>query len=508
MTLLALDNITKAYGGAPALRGVSLTVEPGEIHALMGENGAGKSTLIKILAGVVMPDTANIAIDGKAVTIDSPAQAHRLGLRFIHQEFNVVPALSVAENLFLGRPYPRRWGGLIDWPRLNATARATLERLGISHIDPAAPLSRLSLGDQMLVRISSAFLDEGGAPARLYVLDEPTAALSRSESQALFKVLAGIKASGCSILYVSHRLDEIMTICDRATVLRDGTSIDSGRLAEITHDDLVAMMIGRPVGQAYPAPAAAPGSAEMLRIADLSLGAEPFGLTVRAGEILGVAGLANAGQTKLLRTLFGDRASRARITLSGQPYRPRSPADAWRAGVAYVPAERRSEGLMLTRPIFENATLPHLAAQSLGGTWLTPGRERAATRTAGERVRLKARGPDQLAGTLSGGNQQKVVFARALAGNPRLLLLDEPTRGVDIGAKFDIYTLIRDMAAKGMGVILVSSDLPELLGMADRIAVLRGGALIGLHEAAALDQERLLNLCYGRAPAEPAATES
>jgi ribose transport system ATP-binding protein len=501
MPLLSLSTITKSYGGVPALRGVDLDVGRGEIHALMGENGAGKSTLIKILAGVVAPDTASIRLDGVTVRIDSPQEAHRLGLRFIHQEFNVVPALSVAENVFLGRPYPLRGGAFVDWVRLNRAAGETLEKLGIAHIDPRRPLGSLSLGDQMLVRISSAFVGEDGAPARLYVLDEPTAALNRDESERLFAVLRQLRATGASALYVSHRLDEVMAICDMATVIRDGRSVDTGRIADITHDDLVSLMIGRRVEEAYPPAQAAPRPETVLAVDNLGVrGGLPVSFDVHAGEVLGIAGIANAGQRNLLRTLFGDLASAGgTMQLAGHPYRPASPADAWRAGVSYIPRERRSEGLILSRPIFENTTLPHLGTQSRWRTLLTPQREMHIAEEQGKLVRLKAAGPTQRVRELSGGNQQKVVFAKALAGNPRLLLLDEPTRGVDVGAKFDIYSIIREMTARGMAVILVSSDLPELIGMADRIAVMRHGAITDMIGSSEVDEERLINLCYGRA---------
>ena len=500
MALLTLQHVAKAYGGVPALRNVDLTVERGQIHALMGENGAGKSTLIKILAGVVAPDQADIRIDGQPVDIGSARQAHRLGFRFIHQEFNVVPALTVAENIFMGLPYPLRGGLFVDWRKLNLAARATLEKLGIAHIDPARPLGSLSLGDQMLVRLSSAFVGEDGAPARFYVLDEPTAALNRSESERLFAVLRELRAAGASILYVSHRLDEVMAICDMATVIRDGSSIDSGRIADITHDQLVAMMIGRRIEEAYPPAIKAPGTRAVLSADALAVkGGGPLTFDVAEGEVLGIAGLANAGQRNLLRTLFGDlRSAGGRLTLGGRPYRPSSPADAWRAGIGYIPRERRSEGLVVSRAIFENTTLPHLATYSRRRTWLTPRREKRVAVEQGERVRLKASGPGQRVRELSGGNQQKVVFAKALLGQPRLLLLDEPTRGVDVGAKLDIYSIIREKTAQGMGVILVSSDLPELIGMADRIAIMRDGSITDIVSTAGLDEERLLNLCYGR----------
>jgi len=469
--LISLKSVTKAYAGVPALRGVDLDIAAGEIHALMGENGAGKSTLIKILAGVVSPDTAEIAVEGRAVSIDSPSTAYRLGLRFIHQELNIVPALSVAENIFLGRAYPK-WAGLfVDWRALHATALQALQTLGITHIDTRRKMAQLSVGDRMLVKISSAFLSDPGSPARLYVMDEPTAALTRAESEQLFRVLREIRASGNSVLYVSHRLDEVMALCDRATVLRDGKSIDSGAMAGITHDDLVAMMIGRKVEEAYP-----PATIRPLP----EIAHEGHGLTVHRGEIVGVAGLAGAGQRELLLRIFGN------------------PGKAWRSGIGYVPRERRSEGLVVTRPIFENITLAHLRNQSLGGVWLTPGRERCFAVQRGDDVRLKSSGPNQRALELSGGNQQKVVFAKALGGEPKLLLLDEPTRGVDVGAKFDIYSIIRNMTGKGMAVILVSSDLPELLGMCDRIDIMRDGVVTEIISAHGLTEEDLLNRCYGR----------
>ena len=500
MPLLSLRDVNKSYGPVPVLRGVNLVIEAGEIHALMGENGAGKSTLIKILAGVVAPDRAEIIIDERHVVIDSPATAHRLGLRFIHQEMNVVPALSVAENIFMGRRYPTRAGIFVDWRRLEEVARDALARLGITHIDPRTPVGRLSLGDRMLVRISSAFLSEPDAPARLYILDEPTAALTAEEAERLFAVLRQIRQSGNSVLYVSHRLDEVMALCDRATVLRDGKSIDSGRLADITHDDLVAMMIGRRVEEAYPKRAVVPWDEIAFTATELcAKGLKPVSFSIHKGEILGIAGLAGAGQTTLLRVLFGDlTVTRGSMSLGGHPYRPRGPQDAWRSGIAYVPRERRSEGLIISRPVFENVTLAHLSNQSLGGTWLNPRRERRFAGDIGRDVKLKAAGPEQRTLQLSGGNQQKVVFAKALSGNPQLLLLDEPTRGVDIGAKFDIYTIIRDMTARGMAVIVASSDLPELIGMCDRIAIMRDGGIAEIVDAEGLTEEELINRCYGR----------
>lgn len=494
--LLSATSVTKAYAGVPALSGASLVIAPGEIHALMGENGAGKSTLIKILAGVVAPDTAEITVNGARAGIDSTKAAYRLGLRFIHQEFNVVPTLSVAENIFMGRRYPRRAGLLVDWKALNREAQRALDRLGIDHIDPSQNLGELSLGDQMLVRISAALLDD----AKLYVMDEPTAALTADESERLFRVLREIRASGSSVLYVSHRLDEIMALCDKATVLRDGRSIDSGALANITHDDLVSLMIGRKVEEAYPGATARPRETTVFAASGIATnGLSPVSFSLHEGEVLGIAGLSGSGQGELIRAIFGDaRLTAGFMTLSGDAYAPSSPAAAWQGGVAYVPRERRAQGLVLRRPIFENITLAHLKRQSRAGIWLTPGREKRFAAELGANMRLKAVGSSQDVLELSGGNQQKVVFAKAVAGNPRLLLLEEPNRGVDVGAKFDIYSIVRELTAKGAAVILVSSDLPELIGISDRIAVMRQGEITTIVDAAGLREDDLINLCYGR----------
>ena len=500
MNLLSLANVSKAYAGVPALRAVSVAIEPSEIHALMGENGAGKSTLIRILAGVVAADTAQITIDGRPVTIDGPGDAFAQGLRFIHQELNVVPALSVAENVFLGRAYPRRLGGLIDWNRLADAARQSLARLGISHIDPRTKMARLGVGDRMLVSISAAFLDSGAGTARLYVMDEPTAALTGEEAERLFTVLREIRKAGRSVLYVSHRLDEVIRLCDRVTVLRDGGVIATKAMTETSQDDIILMMIGRRVDEAYPPPLAPAGDEIALAVRDLE-GDEldPVSFDLRKGEIVGIAGLAGAGQSEVLRLLAGaDRARRGRVRLAANDGPPPSSAAAWQSGIAYVPRERRSEGLILTRPISDNITLPHLAQLSHGGVFLARRQEQAAVRKSGEDVRLKARGPRQLCRELSGGNQQKVVFAKALSGRPAVLLLDEPTRGVDVGAKFDIYALIREWSAKGMAVLIASSDFPELLGMCDRILVMRDGAIATVLDAKGLSEEALLGCCYGR----------
>ena len=500
MTSLDLTNTSKVYEGVHALRSVSLSVAAGEIHALMGENGAGKSTLIKILAGVVRADKADIAIDGQAVTIDGPNSSFRHGLRFIHQELSVVPTVSVAENIFLGRAYPRRLGALVAWDRLAAEARSALARIGVSHIEPTTKMARLSFGDRMLVRIASAFLDSGAVSARLYVMDEPTAALTAGEAERLFRVLREIRRIGGSVLYVSHRLDEVMGLCDRVTVLRDGASVATKIVAATSREEIIQMMIGRRIAEAYPR-AVAPVSNEIaVDVRDLrGAGVGPVSFEIRKGEIVGLAGLAGAGQSEVLRLLMGaTRANGGTINLGGRERLSTSVGSSWRWGVAYIPPERRAEALVLSMTVAENVTLPHLRRLSHGGAFLARRRERALARARGIEVRLKSRSPRQRCHELSGGNQQKVAFAKALAGNPRVLLLDEPTRGVDVGAKFDIYSVVRQMSATGVAVLLASSDFPELVGMCDRIIVMQTGRVAAVLQADGLSEETLLAYCYER----------
>lgn len=497
-TLLSISRAAKAYAGVPALADASLELGRGEVHALMGENGAGKSTLIKILAGVVQPDRCTLAIEGQETDIDSPRAAYRHGLRFIHQELNVVPQLSVAENIFLGQPYPRRFGVLVDWKAINRRAVAALARLKISGIKPGARMARLSTGDQMLVKIASTLVSGEGAPARIFVMDEPTAALTGEESERLFAVIRELRATGCAVLYVSHRMDEVMRISDRVTVMRDGRTISTAATAATGKREIIRLMTGREVAEAYPPRATPLGAAVALDVRRLETQhVAGVSFQLRRGEILGVAGLANAGQSELLRAVIGADASAARdLALAGAPLIARHPAAAWRSGFAYVPRERRREGLMLSRSITENVTLPHLAETSLLEAFLNRRRERELTEELGRQVRLKAARLSQLCRQLSGGNQQKVVFARAIAGRPSILLLDEPTRGVDVGARFDIYTLIRELSASGTAVLLSSSDLPELIGLCDRILIMRNGRQDAIVPAAGLSEADLLHLFH------------
>ena len=463
--------------------------------ALVGVNGAGKSTLIKILAGATRADAGEIRLGGEPAMISGPGEAHRLGLRFIHQELNVAPALSVAENIFLGRPYPRRLGAFVDWRALRARARAALAHVGVMHISPDATLGRLSVGDRMIVKIAAAFLD-GGSAARLLVMDEPTAALTAPESARLFELIAALKARGCGVIYVSHRIDEVLRICDRITVLRDGVSLPPLATRDATRHILIERMTGRPESVFAPRPAPAAAAARLTVRNLRAEGVEDVSFDLGAGEILGLAGLAGSGAGRVLRALMG-AASGGDVRLDGRFARAKNPAQAWALGYAYGPRERRAEGLVLSQDIARNVALPHLSRLARLGVWLARGRERALSAALAARTRLSAKGPAQKVRTLSGGNQQKVMIARALAGRPRALLLDEPTRGVDVGAKFDIHELMREIAAGGAGVLVASTDLEELLALCARIGVMREGRLAAIVPAAGLTPQSLLALCYG-----------
>ena len=495
MPHLTLHGVVKTYGQTRALDGAALELRGSEIHALMGENGAGKSTLIRILAGLEVPDAGQITLNGAPVTLTSPAAAEGLGLRFLHQELQIVPALSVAENMHLAHPYPSYGLGLVRWGALRASANAALQRLGISHIDPRATMGDLGPGDQMLTRIAATLVDTKGHRPWAYVLDEPTAALTGAEAERLFAALHTLRAAGHAILYVSHRMDEVLRLSDRVTVLRDGRHVSTKGRDQVNRDQIIQDMTGRDFATLYPPASAPKESVPLLQVRGLQAGIlRDIAFTVNAGEVLGLAGLSGSGRNHLLRALIGAVPRQGQVLVKGVQL-GHSPAEAWSAGLAYVPRERRAEGLMLLHPLADTVALPHMPALSTAGfvrrSWIA----RLVARLA-KSVRLKAQSQAQVAAELSGGNQQKVLFARALAGPPVVLLLDEPTRGVDVGAKFDIYATIRGLTAQGVGVVMVSSDLPELIGLCDRIGILQGGRLTQMLPAAGLTEGALLALCY------------
>lgn len=469
MTSLDFSGLTKRYGAVTVLSDVSMTLQPGRVHALMGENGAGKSTFIKLLSGVTRADRMRVTKGGQVVPLSSPADASAAGFRVIHQELNLVPQLSVAENVLLGHPMPQRLGLFVDWRELARRAEQALGQLGVGHIDVAAQAGSLSGGDRMLVKIAAALVAGDADAPCLYVLDEPTAALSDAESARLFQVIARLKRKA-AVLYVSHRLAEVMAICDDVTVLRNGVRVFTGPVPQTSREDIILHMTGRAVTDGFPARTTAVGEPVAQAVGLSTKVLTGLNFTLHRGEVLGIGGLAGAGQTEVLNLFLGlERATAGTLTLEQQPA-PKTPSQAWARGVAYVPAERRSQGLAMRMGVRPNALLAHFKGLRAYRT-----DEQSRTQTLAARVNLKAESPEQSVWQLSGGNQQKVVFARAIADSPRLLLLDDPTRGVDVGARAEIYRLIRDFTAQGCAVLLASSDLPEMLGLCDRILVLHHG---------------------------------
>ncbi|MGK0228121.1 MAG: ribose transport system ATP-binding protein [Gammaproteobacteria bacterium] len=470
---LTFTHMSKTYGDVAALSDVSLSLHQGRVHALMGENGAGKSTLIKLIAGVVKADNIVFAKDGKTFPLDVAQDAHDAGFRFIHQELNIIPQVSVAENILLGSKFPRRFGLAIDWRKLRAKASAALSLLGATHIDVTAIAADLSAGDKMLIRIAAALVADDNVQADLYVLDEPTAALTDKESEMLFEVINTLKANGAAVLYVSHRMDEVLRICDDVTVLRDGHWISTKPIADTSKGEIIHAMTGRDVKDAYPSRITPVTGSPLLIVDNVKTRTlSDIQFSLKKGEILGVAGLAEAGQSELLNLFMGlEKVESGSAQLDGKTF-PKDPSQAWLRKIAYIPRERRTQSLMLNVSIRSNIVLPHL--RRYGAVANLP-LERREALTGAEKVGLKYDSLEQPVGQLSGGNQQKVVFARALQANPAVLLLDEPTRGVDVGSKFDIYTIVRALSAQGCIVILTSSDLTEMLGMCDRILVLNQG---------------------------------
>ncbi|RNL82577.1 sugar ABC transporter ATP-binding protein [Halostreptopolyspora alba] len=469
-----MDGVSKSFPGVRALTGVSFELRPGEVHALMGENGAGKSTLIKMLAGVHSPDSGSIEIDGHPVTVDSPQRAADLGIAVIHQELNLAPNLSVAQNLALGREPRNRWG-LLDRSRLREEAVAKLERVG-ADIDPDTRVGRLSVGMQQLVEIARAVAQD----ARVLVLDEPTAALSESETQQLFTLVEEMRRRGMGLVYISHRMEEVYQLADRVTVFRDGQWVDTSSREDVTPEQVVSHMVGREFTDLYARTRRAPGEVvlEARGLGDGS-GVGPVDLRLRAGEVVGLAGLIGAGRTEVARLLFGaDPARTGEIRLADRPVRLRNPRDGIDNGIGLVPESRKEQALFLDMAVRDNIVVTGLGEVSdlgvLRGTRIT----RRVTEQV-ETLRVRCSSALQRVRHLSGGNQQKVVLGRWLAIQPRVLLLDEPTRGVDIGAKHEIYKIIDGLARDGVAVLVVSSDLPEVLGISDRILVMRNGEIAG-----------------------------
>jgi rhamnose transport system ATP-binding protein len=468
---IELNGISKRFAATQALDDVSLDLLPGEVHALVGENGAGKSTLVKILAGVHQPDSGTIRLDGEATQIQGPAHARSLGIAVVHQEPRLFPDLTVAENVFIGHAPSGRLG-TIDWGGMRRAAEALFKQLDV-HFDVGAPVRGLSMADQQLIEIAKSL----SVDARVLILDEPTASLSAHEVDRLFTIVRRLRDRGVSVLFVSHRLDEVFDLCDRATVFRDGRHVITTATSELTTADLVRHMVGRTVSL-FPKVDTPIGDV-LLEVNDLTrVGVfRDVSFSVRAGEIVGFAGLVGAGRTEVARVLFGiDRRDAGDLRLGDTPVDFASPSAAMHAGIAYLPEDRHQEGLVLDFTIAQNVTLPIL--QRLFPRFLIKAAaERKVARDYTEQFNVRMTGVDQLVGALSGGNQQKVVLAKWLASKPKILILDEPTRGIDIGAKVEVHRIISELAASGLGIVLISSDLPEVLAMSDRIIVLHEGRI-------------------------------
>ncbi|KIH97102.1 D-ribose transporter ATP-binding protein [Streptomonospora alba] len=464
--------MSKSFGTVHALQDVSLELRAGEIHALCGENGAGKSTLVKVIAGVHRPDTGHVEVGGRPTAFGAPADAQRAGVAVIYQEPTLFPDLSVAENIFMGRQ-PLRRGRRIDRRAMREAAEGLFARLGV-HIDPDRPARGLSIADQQLVEIAKAMSFD----AHVLVMDEPTAALSGVEVERLFAVARSLRDGGAAVLFISHRFDEVFQLCDRVTVMRDGGYVSTDPVAELTVDDLVHRMVGREVSALFPKQEVAPGET-VLEVEGLGRAGvfADVGFSVRAGEIVALAGLVGAGRSEVVRAVFGvDRHESGTVRVAGTTLPNGRPAAAMAAGVALVPEDRRQQGLVMEMSIERNATLTRRWSLSRLGLLRRRDEQRAAAAWA-ERLQLKAGRLSDAVTTLSGGNQQKVVLAKWLATEPQLLIVDEPTRGIDVGTKAEVHRLLSELAGRGIAVLMVSSELPEVLGMADRVLVMHEGRI-------------------------------
>jgi rhamnose transport system ATP-binding protein len=494
MMLLQAKSITKTFAGVKALKGVSFDLSEGEVHALVGENGAGKSTLIKIMSGAVKADSGMLFVSGRPVTHNDPALARSLGIAVIYQQPALFPHLTVSENIALAFETGSLWRR-VNWKRRHAQAAELLNRIGAS-IDPDRLVSTLSMPEQQLVEIAKAI----GAEAKILIMDEPTASLTDREVANLFGVIDGLRSRGVGIIYISHRLEEISSIADRITVLRDGESVGTKRKEEVDRSQLINMIVGRELSAVFPKREVPKGDVvlELRSVENRDCGLHDISISVRAGEILGLAGLVGAGRTELAETVFGLMPmDRGDVLLRGDRVRISSPSDAIRSGIAYLPEDRRQHGVILDMPISANTSLAKLKEVSRRGL-IDAAREKQLAESYVERLSIKTPSVDDDLQTLSGGNQQKVALARWLATRPAVLILDEPTQGVDVGSKSEIHGLMIELAERGVAIIMISSELPEILGMSDRIAVMHAGAITGILSREEATQQKILALALGR----------
>jgi rhamnose transport system ATP-binding protein len=485
--ILELKNITKSFPGVKALDNVQFEVCPGEIHALLGENGAGKSTLIKIASGVYQPDTGSILIENRPVRFDNPREAQAHGIATIYQELLLYPELSVAENIFMGHA-PRMRFGAIDWVAMHQKSLELLASLNIHDMDVSRKVGSLTVGNRQRVEIAKAL----SMNARVLIMDEPTAAITEADVERLFNIMNLLKERQVGIIYISHRLNEVFEMGDRVTVLRDGKYIDTRPVSDTTEDQLISMMVGRTIDNLFPKEDAA---IKDTVLAVRNLNRKPLtkniSLEVRAGEIVGLAGLIGSGRSELAHVIFGyTPAESGSITISGKPVRIKNPAQAMRYGIAYLPEDRGTQGLIREMNLRENISLTVLREMSRASFINRQGETQLARRMI-QQLSIRAYGPQQLVGKLSGGNQQKVVVGKWLATQPKVLIVDEPTRGIDVGSKAEIHRLMSTLAQQGMAILMISSELPEILGMSDRVLVMREGQIVAEYARADATQENI-----------------
>jgi rhamnose transport system ATP-binding protein len=471
--VVQVEHLSKAFGGVQALRDVQLELYAGEVHALLGENGAGKSTLIKTITGVYSPDSGTLYLDGKPIRFSDPRDAQKQGIAAIYQEPSLFPDLDIAENIFVGRQPTR--AGRVDWQQMYAAARTLLQQLGVT-LDPRTKARELSVAQQQMVEIARSL----SLNARVLIMDEPTSSLTQREVDEMFTIVRQLREAGTAILFISHRLEELFAIADRVTTLRDGAYVGTRPMESVTSAELIQMMVGRNLDELFPKQETVLGDVA-LEVVNLSVAGHFSDVTfsLRKGEIVGMAGLIGAGRTDVARTIFGIlHATSGTIRVDGKPVKISNPEQAMGLGIGFVPEDRKQHGLVLEFPISENITLPNLPTFAKWG-WLNHKSERTAAATGAKQLEVKMANLEQTAGQLSGGNQQKVVLAKWLATHPRILILDEPTRGIDVGTKAAVHRLMSQLAAQGMAILMISSELPEVLGMSDRILVMREGHLTG-----------------------------
>ena len=489
---IEMRGIDKSFGSNQVLKQAGFTLESGEVHALMGENGAGKSTLMKILTGVYTKDAGTVLVDGKEVNYKNPQEAEKAGIVFIYQELNVMFDLTVEENLFMGKEIHGKFG-ICDKKAMQKKAQEALNILGVN-ISPKTVMAELSVGQQQMVEICKALM----ADAKVIIMDEPTAALTQSETVALFKVIESLRKKGVSMVYISHRMEEIFELCDRITVLRDGSYIGVKNIPETNMNEIVKMMIGREIGERYPSRNVKIGK-EVLKVKELTRKGtfHDVNFSVRAGEVLGVSGLMGAGRTEIMQAIFGNLSYESgTIEIDGKEVKISNPRQAMEHGIGFITEDRKTEGLMLDKSIRKNISLCNLRRISKSSV-ISREAEKNMVAEAIKDLRIKCFGSYHECNNLSGGNQQKVVLAKWILTNPKILILDEPTRGVDIGAKKEIYSIINKLAAQGVAIILVSSELPEVLGMSDNIMVVREGEVRGIISYEEANQERVMTLATG-----------